>query len=36
MHDELQPKYNSIREFNSRLLGKIKAIETLIQNREEP
>lgn len=35
MHDELQPKYNSIRESNSRLLGKIKAIETLIINREE-
>lgn len=35
MHDELQPKYNNIRESNSRLLGKIKAIETLILNREE-
>jgi hypothetical protein len=35
MHDELQPKYNNIRESNSRLLGKIKAIETLIINREE-
>ena len=35
MHDELQPKYNNIRESNSRLLGKIKAIETLINNREE-
>jgi len=35
MHDELQPKYNSIRESNSRLLGKIKAIETLMKNREE-
>lgn len=35
MHDELQPKYNSIREANSRLLGKIKAIETIIKNRVE-
>ncbi len=35
MHDELQPKYNRIRETNSRLLGKIKAIETLIKNREK-
>lgn len=35
MHDELQPKYNSIRESNSRLLGKIKAIETVIKNRVE-
>jgi len=35
MHDELQPKYNSIRESNSRLLGKIKAVETLIKNRDE-
>ncbi|AWB57860.1 hypothetical protein [Colwellia sp. Arc7-D] len=35
MHDELQPKYNSIREKNSRLLGKIKAIETLINKRAE-
>jgi hypothetical protein len=35
MHDELQPKYNGIRESNSRLLGKIKAIETLIKDREE-
>jgi hypothetical protein len=35
MHDELQPKYNSIRESNSRLLGKIKAIETLMKNRSE-
>ncbi|MBE8232341.1 MAG: hypothetical protein HAW67_01305 [Endozoicomonadaceae bacterium] len=34
MHDELQPKYNNIRESNSRLLGKIRAIETLIENRE--
>jgi hypothetical protein len=36
MHDELQPNYNSIREDNSRLLGKIKAVETLIKNREIP
>lgn len=35
MHNELQPKYNSIRDDNSRLLGKIKAIETLIKNKEE-
>ena len=34
MHNELQPKYNSIREANSRLMGKIKAVETLIENRE--
>lgn len=34
MHNELQPKYHNIRESNSRLLGKIKAVETLIKNRE--
>jgi hypothetical protein len=30
MHDVLQPKYNDVREFNSRLLGKIQALETII------
>jgi len=35
MHENLQPEYNSIREGNSRLLGKIKAIETLIAKTNE-
>ena len=30
LHEFLQPQYNSAREHNSRLLGKIKAIENLI------
>ena len=35
MHENLQLKYNSIREGNSRLLGKIKAIETILAKTKE-
>ena len=34
MHKELQPKYNTVRENNSRLLGQIKAIETIIPQKQ--
>lgn len=35
MHENLQLKYNSIREDNSRLLGKIKAIDNIIAKTNE-
>jgi hypothetical protein len=31
--EEIQPKYNSARENSTKLLGKIKAIETIIEQR---
>lgn len=35
MHENLQLKYNSIRDGNSRLLGKIKAIDNIIAKTNE-
>jgi hypothetical protein len=35
LHELLQPQYNSAREHNSRLLGKIKAVENLINENEK-
>jgi len=32
LYEFLQPQYNNVREKNSRLLGKIKAVENLINN----
>ncbi len=33
LHSKLQPKYNEVREQNSKLLGNIKAVESLISNK---
>jgi hypothetical protein len=35
LHALLQPQYNSAREHNSRLLGKIKAVENLINENKK-
>ena len=35
LHKLLQPQYNSAREHNSRLLGKIKAVENLINENKK-
>ena len=32
--DELQPKYNKARDNNTRILGKIRAIEGLLRQNE--
>lgn len=32
LQPKLQPKYNKLREYNSKLLGSIKAVENLIYN----
>ena len=33
LHSKLQPKYDEVREQNSKLLGNIKAVESLISNK---
>jgi hypothetical protein len=33
LHSKLQPKYNEVREHNSKLLGKIKAVENIISTK---
>jgi hypothetical protein len=35
LHELLQPQYNTAREHNSRLLGKIKAVENLINENKK-
>jgi len=33
LQEEIQPKYNNIRDQNTKILGKIKAIESLLNNK---